>query len=275
MSQFSSKLWRLLRHPNQPVSHHAFFWLFFLLVLAASAGAGQLSLTSLAVLVCFVLIMKVALMPLSHDFLVRFQFYVRALRWLLGFMALSAVISLVTGPYALGRYTPLIYQLLSTVITLGWALFVMAFLFSAKQVARSTLFAGLAVYLLLAASWAEMFELMQMIQPGSFEPPLTIKGVSSNLFDLDSIYLSLSSLTTLGISHIEPVRPFARLMVTIEAAVGNIYLAVMIARLVALHKSTSQPGPAPVQPRRVRPPRAGLAKESSRRRRGLFRRPPS
>ena len=274
MSQFSSKLWRVLRHPSRPVSYRAFFWLFFLLVLAASAGAGQLSLTSLAVLVCFVLIMKVALIPLSPEFLVRFQFYVRALRWLLGFMALSAVASLVTGPYALGRYTPLIFQGLSTIITLGWAVFVMVFLFSAKQVARSTLFAGLAVYLLLAASWAEMFELLQMIQAGSFEPPLTIGSTSSDLFDLDSIYLSLSSITTLGISHIAPVRPLARLLVTIEAAVGNIYLAVMIARLVALHRDQSPPLPAPVPPRRVRHARSCLTKQSSRLRRGQFRRPP-
>jgi hypothetical protein len=252
LSQLTSKLWPLLRHPNRPVSHHAFFWMFFLLILGASSGAGQLSLTGLAVLLGFVLVMKVALIPLSPEFLVRFQFYVRAMRWLLGFMALSAMVSLLVGPYTLGRHTPVIYQFLSTVIILGWTLLVMVFLFSAKQVVGSTLFAGLAVYLLLAASWAEMFELLQMIQVGSFEPPLATRGTSSSLFDLDSLYLSLSSLTTLGIASIKPIRPVACLMVTMEAAVGNVYLAVMIARLVALHKSLAKPASATIPPRQAR-----------------------
>lgn len=268
MSQLNPKLWHWLRNPKRPMSHHAFFWLFFLLILAASAGAGQLSLTSLGVLLCFVLVMKVALIPLSQEYLVRFQFYVRALRWLLGFMALSAAASLVMGPYALGQYTPLLNQLLSTVITLGWTIFILVFLFSANQVGRSTLFAGLAVYLLLAASWAEFIELIQMIQPGSFEPPLTTRGVSSSLFELDSLYLSLSSITTLGVADFKPIRPIAGFLITLEAAVGNLYLAVMIARLVALHKVKAKPVPAPLEPRRVHRPRSCLAKQSSRLRRG-------
>jgi hypothetical protein len=266
-SSNASKLWRRLRHPSKPVSHHAIFLGFFLLVLTASVVSGQLSLTSLVVLLCFLMVMKVALKPLSPEFLARFHIYVRAMRWLLGFMALSAIMSWLIGPYALGRYTPVLYQILSTVITLGWTVFIMAFLFSATQVERRTLFAGLAVYLLLAASWAEFFELIQIIQPGSFEPPSTPHGTDASLFDLDSLYLSLSSITTLGIANIAPIKPFARFMVTMEAAVGNLYLAVMIARLVALHKMKAKPSAAPLDTRRTRKPRVSLIKHSFRLRR--------
>lgn len=270
LSPRASKLWRRLRHPGGPASHHIFFWGLFLVILAASVIRGQLSLTSVVILLCFILVMKVALKPLSHEFLARFHIYVRAMRWLLGFMAISAVLSWLIGPYALGEYTPLLYQVLSTVITLGWTIFIMAFLFSATQVERSTLFAGLAVYLLLAASWAEFFELIQMIQPGSFEPASTPQGTNSSLFDLDSLYLSLSSITTLGIAKIDPLRPVARFMVVLEAAVGNLYLAVMIARLVALHKRPVQTAPTPLPTRRTHKPRFNLVKQASRLRRGRF-----
>ncbi len=267
MSPSTSKYWRRLRHPGKPASHYLFFWVFFLLVLVASAHTGQLSITSLIILFCFVTVVKVALVPLSHEFLARFHVYVRAMRWLLGFMAASALASWIMGPYALGHHTPVVYQILSTVITFGWTIFVMAFLFSAKRVERSTLFAGLAVYLLLAASWAEMFELLQMLQPGSFEPPLITRGVSTNLFDIDSLYLSLSSITTVGIAGIEPIRPAARFMVTLEATVGNLYLAVMIARLVALQHIDPPPKLAPPPPRHPHKPRSALVKQSLRLRR--------
>ena len=269
MSPSYSRLWRRLRHPGIPAGHYLFFWVFFLLVLGASVRTGQLSITSLLILLCFVGVVKIAIVPLSHEFLARYHVYVRAMRWLLGFMAACSIASWIVGPYGFGHYTPLLYQIASTFITLGWTIFVMVYLFSAEQVRRNTLFAGLAVYLLIAASWAEMFELLQMLQPGSFEPPLTTRGTSANLFDIDSLYLSLSTLTTVGIAKIEPIRPAARFMVTLEATVGNLYLAVMIARLVALHKVPVPPKLAPPPPRHPNRPHFALHKQSLRlRRRG-------
>jgi hypothetical protein len=262
------RFWRKLRHSGKPSGQYWFFWVFFLSILAASVHSGQLSITSLVILLCFVVVVKVAMVPLSQEYLTRYHFYVKAMRWLLGFMAASALASWILGPFGLGRFTPLLYQALTTVITLGWTLFVMVFLFSATRVERNTLFAGLAVYLLLAASWAELFELLQMLQPGSFEPPLTTRGTSASLFDIDSLYLSLSSITTVGIAKIEPIRPAARCMVTFESTVGNLYLAVMIARLVALHKL---PVPAPLAPVpalcRLDKPRSALVKQAARLRR--------
>lgn len=246
--------WRRLGEIGGHTSRYYLFWISFVLILTASARTGQLSFTSLVILLCFVAVMKVALKPLSHEFMARFHFYVKSMSWLLGLMATGAMLSWIMGPYALGPYTQVFYQGLSTLITMGWTVFVMAFLFSAIRVERNTLFAGLAVYFLLAASWAELFELIQLLEPDSFVPPLTTRGTNSSLFDLDSIYLSLSSITTLGGGASQPISPAARFTVTLEAAAGNIYLAVMIARLVALHKSPAPDGPAtlPPGPRKVR-----------------------
>ena len=48
-------------------------------------------------------------------------------------------------------------------------------------------------------------------------------------------YFSFATLTTLGFGDILPRSPAARTLATLEAVTGQIYLTVLIARLVGLH----------------------------------------
>lgn len=48
-------------------------------------------------------------------------------------------------------------------------------------------------------------------------------------------YFSFATLTTLGFGDILPRTPVARVLATLEAVTGQIYLTVLIARLVGLH----------------------------------------
>jgi Ion channel len=48
-------------------------------------------------------------------------------------------------------------------------------------------------------------------------------------------YLSFATLTTVGYGDVLPRSPAARTMAMLEAVVGQIYLAVLVARLVGLH----------------------------------------
>jgi len=57
-----------------------------------------------------------------------------------------------------------------------------------------------------------------------------------NLF----LYLSLVTLSSVGYGDIIPVTPPARMIAALEAVVGQLYLAVFIARLVGLHMSSRQ-----------------------------------
>ena len=52
-------------------------------------------------------------------------------------------------------------------------------------------------------------------------------------------YYSLVTMTTLGYGDIVPVTPAARSLTTLEAVVGQLYLAVLVARLVGLHVADS------------------------------------
>ena len=58
------------------------------------------------------------------------------------------------------------------------------------------------------------------------------------------LYFSIVTMTTLGYGDIVPVAPVARMLCGVEAVVGQLYVAIFIARLVA-----RQVGQAPKESR--------------------------
>ena len=88
---------------------------------------------------------------------------------------------------------------------------------------------AIAVYLLFGAGWAHAYHIAAVMNPGSFS--LTPAG---HLTSDEWNYFSFVTLTTVGYGDITPVRPIARTLAVGEALTGQLYLAVMIARLVAM-----------------------------------------
>jgi Ion channel len=74
---------------------------------------------------------------------------------------------------------------------------------------------------------------MGAILSGWFDAPLLIGGSRVP----DFIYLSLITLTTVGYGDIVPVTRPARMLAALEGVIGQLYLAVLIARLIGLHAS--------------------------------------
>ncbi len=89
----------------------------------------------------------------------------------------------------------------------------------------------LAVYMLLGLIWASIFSIVEHAIPGSFRLPAE-KGVTDEL-----VYFSFVTLTTLGYGDAVPLSSGARGLAIVEALCGQLYLAVLVARLVALHLS--------------------------------------
>jgi hypothetical protein len=52
---------------------------------------------------------------------------------------------------------------------------------------------------------------------------------------MPAIYFTFCTLTMLGYGDIVPVSPTARALATLEASTGQLFLAVLVARLVGLH----------------------------------------
>ena len=88
---------------------------------------------------------------------------------------------------------------------------------------------AIAVYLLFGVAWAHAYHITAALHPGSFN---SAAGEMSSV--LDWVYYSFVTLTTVGYGDITPVKPIARALSMGEALTGQLYLAVLIARLVAM-----------------------------------------
>ena len=100
-----------------------------------------------------------------------------------------------------------------------------------KKVTADTIFGSICVYLLLGTLWAIVFALIEFSTPGSFN----LGDDSALIFNYKFIYYSFVTLTTLGYGDITPALPPARALSALEAITGQLYIAVLVARLVALH----------------------------------------
>ena len=105
-------------------------------------------------------------------------------------------------------------------------------------VTADTVLGACVVYFLLGFWWARIFLLVYTVDPGAY----TISGAALGLSSYDAraslIYFSYVTLATLGYGDVLPVSPPARALATLEAMLGQLYLAIMIARLVGLHAAS-------------------------------------
>lgn len=117
----------------------------------------------------------------------------------------------------------------SLVAILVIALVLLAQVFRSGPVTPYRIQGAIAVYLLFGIGWAHAYHLTGMLHPGSFNGP------TGDIFTvLDWSYFSFVTLSTVGYGDITPVRPIARVLAMGEALTGQLYLAVLIARLVAM-----------------------------------------
>jgi hypothetical protein len=92
---------------------------------------------------------------------------------------------------------------------------------------------AIAVLLLLGLVWANAYELLYLIHPDAYS------GAVGNAPGFQTwIYYSFVTLTTMGYGDITPVHPVARSLAISEALSGQLYIAVTLARLMALHVSS-------------------------------------
>ena len=106
-------------------------------------------------------------------------------------------------------------------------------LFQAQdRISMDTLNGAVSVYLILGLLWAMAYAVLELASPGSFRFGAETVPVGA-MFER-FLGFSFTTLTTLGYGNIAPATPQADALAIMEAIAGQIYLAVVIARLVAL-----------------------------------------
>jgi hypothetical protein len=113
--------------------------------------------------------------------------------------------------------------------------------FTKGQPDSETVFGALCIYLLVGFTFSSIYGMVAALQPKAFYlDPLTNLHIVPDRFDF--IYYSFATMTSLGAQGITPVSGQARSLSVIEAILGVLYLAVLIARLMGAYRYPSTSG---------------------------------
>lgn len=93
---------------------------------------------------------------------------------------------------------------------------------------------AIAVYLLLGLMWAFLYHILALTLPGAFLESGAIPQDTAGEMRSDLTYFSFVTLTTVGYGDIIPVHPLARMLVMLEALIGQLFPAILLAWLVSM-----------------------------------------
>ena len=107
-----------------------------------------------------------------------------------------------------------------------------------RRVTTDTICGAVSVYLLMGLIWTFAYVMLENAEPGSFSFAGAELGLNAKRLE-DFMGFSFVTLTTLGYGNIVPVTQRADALATTEAIMGQMYLTVLVARLVAMHVTAS------------------------------------
>jgi voltage-gated potassium channel len=158
-------------------------------------------------------------------------------RWFLagalGLWLISTVLDVTAHFLAVPRFGGwilFINEISSLIFLMGSAAILLRFIFLAERISLNSVFAATSSYLLITLIWAFAYSLTTVFDPQAF----SMAGGGGVPSRIDLIYFSFVTITTLGYGDIFPLSPFARMLSAVEAVIGQLYLAVLVAWLVGL-----------------------------------------
>ena len=121
---------------------------------------------------------------------------------------------------------------------------ILANVFRSREITTESLAGAICAYLLIGILWADAFSILETVHPGSFSSVHTASDAattaqSARLQVARFSYFSFVTLSTLGYGDITPLTRPARNLAALEAIFGQLYLAVLIARLVSQQGTTN------------------------------------
>jgi Ion channel len=149
-------------------------------------------------------------------------------------MLASLVMATIGGIHRITSPSPLDINLfagswLIMSLTLGWA--VAGVVFAPGRVTYHHVMGAILLYLVIAVSFVPLLAFVGSLIPHAFsgismqDNPALASGL---------IYFSFVTLTTTGYGDVYPLHPIARSLCNLEAVIGQLYPATLLARLVTL-----------------------------------------
>ncbi len=225
-----NKLDGALRRISRAYVRHRYAILFYslLLSIAAIPVIGALRVSSRFLEIFFATNLVAAIIPIGSSRI----------------RAILMIVIIVSFGTQLGGVWLHQYQFLGRSIII-WALVavlaaVSALRFSlrASSIDTEHIFAALSAYLLAGIFLGDFYWILEQTWPGTLRLSGEIPGSDFSL--ATAVYFSFVTLATLGYGDIVPHSEIARGLAILEAVAGQLYLAVMVARLVSLY--VTKPG---------------------------------
>jgi voltage-gated potassium channel Kch len=150
------------------------------------------------------------------------------------FLVATVVVLVLARPLAAALHSPglaitsLLFWVAIGVFAAARAL---RFAMRARRIDAEHVYAALSAYLLAGVLWGVLYRVIESAFPGSF----ATSGTATAFSIQSAIYFSFVTLATLGYGDIVPRSEVARGVAIVEAVAGQLYLAVLVARLVSLY----------------------------------------
>ena len=103
------------------------------------------------------------------------------------------------------------------------------------RISWNKIMGAISVYLLIGFSFAFLYAVLDRFQPDAFPVRFDIAETGPGDPETPFLYYSFVTLTTLGFGDILPSTGAARTLSWMEAVIGQLYLTILVARLVGLH----------------------------------------
>jgi len=150
-------------------------------------------------------------------------------------MNITAAVHRLSNPSALDVHLVAVGWLILA-ITLGWV--VARQVFAAGRVTYHRIIGAILLYFLISLIFVALFAIVGQANPKAFSG-IAIDdntALASNL-----IYFSFVTLTSTGYGDVVPVHPIARSLCNLESIVGQLYPAILLARLVTQELGDAKP----------------------------------
>ena len=152
-------------------------------------------------------------------------------------LVIPAMVQRALNPSLTAGFLPLGNLILSFAFDVWIVVSIFRRVFSRVRITSETIFGALCIYLLNGMSFASIYGLVSDLQPHAFQldPAVNLHTIPDRF---DFIYYSFGVMTQLGATGIAAVTDQARSVSLIEAILGQLYLAVLISRLVRAYRIT-------------------------------------
>ena len=126
-------------------------------------------------------------------------------------------------------------RVLAGMVAIGYlVVLLLRHIFSKGAITYHRICGAIAVYLLVALIWSEIYLLILGFDPGALVLPPEVLYGSLDRLQAQMFYFSVVTLTTLGYGDIVPVSASAQLAAMLESLIGQLYPTILLAWLVSM-----------------------------------------